>query len=52
MNEILNKIKIIKHKINIRFKMIVVFVNKIIKLLNFDFMKTCLKIILNFVHYN
>ena len=52
INEILNKIKIIKHKMNTRFKTIIVFVDEIIKLLNFIFMKICLKIILNFARRN
>ena len=50
INKILNKIKIIKHEMNARLETIVVFVEKIIKFKDFIFMKTCLKIILNYVH--
>ena len=52
INEILNKIKIIKHEINACFETIVVFVDEIIKFKNFIFIKTCLKVILNFARRN
>ena len=44
--------KIIKHEINIRFETNIVFINKIIKFEDFIFMKTCLKVILDFARYN
>ena len=50
ISEILNKIKIIKHETNAHLETIVVFVDQIIKFKKFIFIKTCLKIILNFIH--
>ena len=52
INEILNKIKIIKHENNARYEVIVIFVDKIIIFKNFTFIKTRLKLILNFARHN
>ena len=48
INEILNKLKIIEHEMNARLEMIIIFVDEIIKLLNFYFHKNMFKNNFNF----